>query len=74
MTMNQIGLKLAARACYNPAEAANLWVRMQKSEGGGGAGNIDFLSTHPANSRRIEQIKEWLPEVRFSLAMRNMLS
>jgi predicted Zn-dependent protease len=35
---------------------------MQQSESGAG-GNIDFLSTHPANAKRIEQIKRWLPEV-----------
>lgn len=58
---DQIGLKLASRACYDPAEAANLWVRMQQSEGGSGSG-VDFLSTHPANSKRIEHIKKWLPE------------
>lgn len=38
-----------------------MWERMQQSEGGSG---IDFLSTHPANERRIKAIRKWLPEVR----------
>lgn len=62
---DHIGLKLASRACYNPAEAAQMWERMKQSEGGSGGGrgaSIDFLSTHPANEKRIQQIREWLPE------------
>lgn len=62
-THTQIGLKLASKACYDPSEAVNLWIRMQQSEGGGSGGpGVDFLSTHPANAKRIEQIKSWLPE------------
>jgi Zn-dependent protease with chaperone function len=37
-----------------------MWERMQQSEGGSG---VDFLSTHPANERRIKAIQGWLPEV-----------
>lgn len=57
----EVGLKLASRACYDPEEAVHMWERMQQSEGGSG---IDFLSTHPANERRIKAIRKWLPEVR----------
>ena len=39
-----------------------MWERMQQSEGG--SGGMDFLSTHPANERRIKAIRKWLPEVR----------
>lgn len=37
---------------------------MKDSEGVNGI-NMDFLSTHPANERRIQQIKRWLPEASF---------
>jgi Zn-dependent protease with chaperone function len=43
---------------------------MKQSEsgsGGGGGASIDFLSTHPANEKRIQQIREWLPEVSLSV-------
>lgn len=40
-----------------------MWERMQQAEGGSPQG-LDFLSTHPANQKRIQQIKKWLPEVR----------
>lgn len=56
---DHIGLDLMAMAGYNPEEAVPFWERMA-------AGSKDhppeFLSTHPADERRIEQIKAWLPE------------
>jgi predicted Zn-dependent protease len=30
-----------------------MWQRMSESEGGGGL-SVDFLSTHPANAKRIK--------------------
>jgi hypothetical protein len=51
---------------------------MSRSEGGGGLGAVSFLSTHPANAKRIQvnpldprscmltvlqQLEEWLPDV-----------
>ncbi len=39
---------------------------MSESETGGGTqskvANVDFLSTHPANSKRIAQLEKWMPE------------
>lgn len=59
-----IGLMIMARACYRPGEAVHLWHRMaefEKRSTGGGGGNFEFLSTHPASERRIENMKKWLP-------------
>lgn len=41
-----------------------MWQRMSESEGGAGGGglNVDFLSTHPANAKRI-QVSHSLPRV-----------
>lgn len=58
-----IGLLLMAKACYNPEEAIGLWQRMSEKS------RIDpevisFLSTHPTNSKRIENIRSWLPNAK----------
>ena len=58
-----IGLLLMAKACYNPEEAVELWKRMsEKSQSNPEV--ISFLSTHPTNSKRIENIKSWLPRAK----------
>lgn len=31
-----------------------MWQRMSESEGGGKGMNVDFMSTHPANAKRIQ--------------------
>ncbi|KAL7751050.1 metalloendopeptidase [Sorochytrium milnesiophthora] len=56
---DEIGLLLAAQACYNPSEAVNVWKRMAKEEGD--AGTPQFLSTHPSSTSRIERISRLLP-------------
>lgn len=62
-----IGLIMMARACYNPNEAIHVWERMANFEHTsagilGGRQPPEFLSTHPASSRRIENIRKWLPD------------
>ncbi|ORY22491.1 peptidase family M48-domain-containing protein [Naematelia encephala] len=58
-----IGLRLMSRACYNPEESTRMWQRMSESEKGRSvAGSVDFLSTHPANAKRIKQLQKWMPE------------
>ncbi|MEM6673837.1 MAG: M48 family metallopeptidase [Planctomycetota bacterium] len=54
------GLKYMARAGYDPREAVDFWKRMQAASGG--KEPPQWLSTHPSNSTRIEQIEELLPE------------
>lgn len=58
---DRIGLLFMARAGYNPQEAEKFWTRMQKASEDQQA--PDFLSTHPADNKRIEQIHLILPEV-----------
>lgn len=57
---DHIGLLLLARACFHPEEAPRFWERMER-EGRRGV-PPEFLSTHPADARRIENLQSWLPE------------
>lgn len=54
---DRIGIKLMAIAGYDPDEAADLWRRMKEQSGGGGP--PQFLSTHPSNDERINNLEKW---------------
>jgi predicted Zn-dependent protease len=54
------GLKFAAIAGYDPQEAINLWKRMEQA--GDGQKPPEFLSTHPSEGKRIEQLEKLMPE------------
>jgi predicted Zn-dependent protease len=55
------GLKFAAMAGYNPEEAINLWKRMEQLASNGQK-PPEFLSTHPSEGKRIEQLQKLMPE------------
>jgi len=57
---DRVGLTLMAKAGYDPSAAVGFWERMAKNSGGDKP--PEFLSTHPSDETRIEQIKAWLPE------------
>ena len=54
------GLKFSAMAGYNPQEAINLWKRMEQASKG--QKPPEFLSTHPSEGRRIQQLEKLMPE------------
>jgi predicted Zn-dependent protease len=56
---DNIGLVLSAKAGYNPQSALTFWEKFSKS----GAGQPEYLSTHPAPTNRIAKIKALLPKV-----------
>jgi len=58
---DRIGLQIAAEAAYDPAAAVALWQRMDSLAG---ERPPEFLSTHPAPTARIEEIRAMLPELR----------
>jgi predicted Zn-dependent protease len=57
---DEYGLYFAAMAGYNPEEAIPLWERMEKA--GSGQKPPEFLSTHPSEGKRIEHLKQKMPE------------
>nr|WP_298997825.1 M48 family metallopeptidase [uncultured Allomuricauda sp.] len=59
---DRIGLQIMAIAGYNPDEAANLWKRMKANAGG--QAPPEFLSTHPSNDTRINNLMAWAPEAK----------
>lgn len=56
---DHMGLIFAAMAGYDPQVATTFWQRMaaqSKSQ------TVEFLSDHPSDIRRIQQIRAWMPE------------
>lgn len=55
---DRVGLRMMARAGFDPREAVTLWQKMEQ----GGAQPPAFLSTHPAAGKRIEQLQAAMPQ------------
>ncbi len=56
-----VGLELAARAGYDPRAGVTLWQKMQAARQGGAP--PQWMSSHPADDNRVEEIRRHLPEV-----------
>lgn len=57
---DRIGLIFMAMAGYDPNEAPKFWERMAANRGG--AEPLEFMSTHPSNQTRINDLNEQIPE------------
>ncbi len=58
---DRLGLIFMARAGYNPEAAPAFWTRFSKA---GGSKPPEFLSTHPSDSTRVNQLRQWMPEAK----------
>ena len=57
---DEVGLMLAAAACFNPREAVPLWQRMAQMSGG--RNPPEFASTHPSAETRIAHLQSLMPK------------
>jgi predicted Zn-dependent protease len=57
-----IGLRYMARAGYDPREAVEFWKRMGEATARSGGKTPEFMSTHPSDRTRIENLQRLLPE------------
>jgi len=57
---DHLGLIFMAMAGYDPNEAVPFWERMSAQKGG--KAPPEFLSTHPSDAKRIENIRRLIPE------------
>ncbi|MDR0824671.1 MAG: M48 family metallopeptidase [Prevotella sp.] len=55
---DKLGLIFMAMAGYDPSQAAAFWQRMSQQ----GSSTPEFMSTHPSDNTRIQQIQKDLPE------------
>jgi len=58
---DRYGLRWAAMAGYNPRESIKLWERMEKMAASGQK-PPEFLSTHPSEGKRIDELQKYMPE------------
>ena len=56
---DEIGLSLMAQAGFQPSESVELWKNMAAQSGG--AGQPEFMSTHPSPSTRIDSLTRLMP-------------
>ena len=57
---DEMGLMLAAAACFDPQEAIPLWERMGQASGG--EAPPEFASTHPNPGTRIQNLQALMPK------------
>lgn len=58
---DQLGIFLAAEACYNPRAAKRVFAAM-KEGAAGSSSPPEFLSTHPSHETRISNFDNWMPD------------
>ena len=56
---DHIGLIITAMAGYDPQVALPFWQRMAASSN---QQTVEFLSDHPSDATRINNIQKWMPE------------
>ena len=64
---DEIGMRLAVEACYDPEAMSHVFRRMDEAGKDRSDQNLavkppEFLSTHPSDESRIKDMQKWLPE------------
>jgi len=59
---DQIGVYLAAQACYDPRAAKRVFAAMKNDATNENKAPPEFLSTHPSHDTRISNFDTWLPD------------
>ncbi|MDR2199375.1 MAG: M48 family metallopeptidase [Deltaproteobacteria bacterium] len=67
---DRLGLSLMALAGYNPDRALEFWDRMRQNSNG--QAPPPFLSTHPSDATRIQNIGKFIPEAKAKAAEHNV--
>lgn len=63
MEADQIGVYLAAEACYDPRAAKRVFAAMQEQANSSKSiSPPEFLSTHPSHTHRISNFDKWMPD------------
>jgi metalloendopeptidase OMA1, mitochondrial len=60
---DHVGLLYMAKAGYDPEEAVRFWERFSKANEGAPQ-QLELLRTHPVDSKRIADLKKWMPEAK----------
>jgi len=55
-----IGVDLMAKAGFDPQQSVTLWQKMEQASQG--QQPIEFMSTHPANATRIQNLEQHMPQ------------
>ena len=56
-----LGLIFSSLAGYDIRESVKIWERMKESNKG--KEPPEWMSTHPSSTRRVENLKKWIPEI-----------
>ncbi|XP_070563723.1 metalloendopeptidase OMA1, mitochondrial-like [Ptychodera flava] len=59
---DEVGLLLAARACFDVRESSAFWECMALESDAEGKDNIEFLSTHPSHQTRADHLDQLIPK------------
>lgn len=59
---DHIGLFLMAKAGYNPRASISLWKKMSEQSRSPSGNALAFLSTHPPNEERIQELEKLMPD------------
>ncbi|KAF9814269.1 hypothetical protein IEO21_05208 [Rhodonia placenta] len=59
---DQVGLKLAAKACFDPQAAPEMFTRLGQLEKRNGGRTLSFISTHPPSEQRVKRLEGLLAD------------